>query len=426
MSDHPWSNWSGLLHSSPQAMLAPASVEELQAIVRTAPGPVRATGKGHSVWPLVPSAGTIVPMTKLSKVTSVDLHLCRATAGGGMLIKDLAKALHETGQALVNMGDIDEQSIAGAIATATHGTGPTLGAYPTQIERIEIVDGRGGRRSYERQKDEEMLHAVGVSLGMFGIVSEVTIATIPRYRLRKRRFALPIEDMLANFQEMMQGCRSAEFFFVPFSGHAMFLASDITDEPVTARPPETDDDSLDTLRKLRNGFRRVGWLRRSLIRSALRKLPREDYVEDWLIVYANQRGRRFNEMEYHLPLEEGPRALAELIQLMEKHFPEIYFPVEVRTVAADDFWLSPFYKRLSCSIAIHHGADEDPLPFFRAAEPIFRRYGGRPHWGKVHSLGASELARLYPRWSEAMEVRRDIDPEGRFVTPSMAELLGID
>ena len=156
------------------------------------------------------------------------------------------------------------------------------------------------------------------------------------------------------------------------------------------------------------------------------RLPAEDYVEDWVKVYTSERLTRFNEMEYHLPFEEGPKALREIIALAEKHFPEVYFPMEVRTVAPDDFWLSPFYKRPTCSIAIHHDAAGDPLPFMNAAEPIFRKHGGRPHWGKIHSLTAADFRKIYPRWDEAMKVRRDIDPHNRFLSPYMAKLFGLD
>ncbi|RUY48136.1 D-arabinono-1,4-lactone oxidase, partial [Mesorhizobium sp. M7A.F.Ca.CA.001.12.1.1] len=167
-------------------------------------------------------------------------------------------------------------------------------------------------------------------------------------------------------------------------------------------------------------------LRGRLIRSAAVRFPAEDYVQDWLNVYASDRQTKFNEMEYHLPFEEGPKALAEIIELTEKRFLEVYFPMEVRSVAPDQFWLSPFYNRLTCSIAIHHDAANDPLPFMRAAEPIFRRYGGRPHWGKMHSLKAADLKKLYPRWDDAMAVRRDVDPQNRFVSPYMAGLFGIE
>lgn len=426
MSGNRWSNWSGSVTAAPMAQSSPADVEALQTLVRRAKAPIRVAGAGHSFTPLVASSGTILSLDWISGLKSHDPDKCQATVGAGTRLRDLTKALQAVGQALANMGDIDRQSLGGALGTATHGTGSTLGAYHTLIERMELIDGRGERRVVGKADDADMLQAIGVSLGAFGIVTEVTISNLPSYRMRKRRFVLPIEDMLANFQAMMTAHRSAEFYFIPYSGYAMFLASDITDEPITARPPEEDEEGLATLRMLRSLLKWLPWARRGLIRNAMRKLPREDYVEDWLKVYTSERKTRFNEMEYHLPVEEGPRTLAEIIRLTEKNFPEVYFPIEVRTVAADEFWLSPFYRRPSCSIAIHHDAGEDPQAFFEAAETVFRRHGGRPHWGKMHSLTAAELSRLYPRWKDALEVRREIDPHNRFVTPYVARLLGLE
>ncbi|MDB5522590.1 MAG: oxidoreductase [Rhizobium sp.] len=426
MTAEQWSNWSGYVKANPALRPIPESAEELQAIVRTAPGPVRVAGAGHSFTPLVQTTGTIVSLDRISGLKSHDTEKCQATVGAGMRLGELTRALQGVGQALANMADIDKQSIGGALGTATHGTGSTLGAYHTLVDRVALIDGRGGLQTYTRTAHEEMLQAIGVSLGAFGIFTEVVINNRPSYRMRKRRFVLPIEDMLSNFQDMMQAYRSAEFYFIPFSGHAMFLASDITDEPITARPPDDAEEGLGTLRVLRNTLKWLPWARRALIRNALRKLPREDFVEDWLEVYTSDRQTRFNEMEYHLPLEEGPKALTEIIQLTEKHFPEVYFPMEVRTVAADDVWLSPFYRRRTCSIAIHYDAQEDPSAFFKAAEPVFRRYGGRPHWGKMHSLTSVDLSRLYPRWKDAMEARHEIDPDKRFVTPYVSRLLGLE
>ena len=426
MGAEPWSNWSGLVHATPAAWIEPASAEEVQGAVRTGIGPIRVVGAGHSFTPLVPSAGTILSLDRIAGLKSHDPETCRATVGAGIRLGDLTRALDGVGQALANMGDIDKQSIGGALGTATHGTGSTLGAYHTLLERVELIDGRGGRRTYSKDGDEEALRAIGVTLGAFGIFTEVTLNNLPSYRMRKQRWVLPIEDMLANFHELMGAHRSAEFYYIPFSGHAMFLASDITDEPATTRPPEDDEDGLKTLRMLRSGLQWLPWARRALIRNAVRKLPREDYVENWLKVYTSDRQTRFNEMEYHLPVEEGPRALAEIIKLTERSFAGVYFPMEVRTVGADEFWLSPFYKRQTCSIAVHHDAREDPTAFFRAVEPIFRRLGGRPHWGKMHTLTGADLAKIYPRWKDAMAVRRDIDPDNRFVTPYIARLLGLE
>ncbi|MER9653727.1 FAD-binding protein [Mesorhizobium sp. M0152] len=421
-----WSNWSGYVTAEPRLIASPADAGELSDLVRTAPGPLRVVGAGHSFTPLVKSQGTILSLEKLQGLVSRDAEKHQARVRAGTRLGPLMRMLQDIGQGLPNMGDIDRQAIGGALGTATHGSGPTLGAYHTQLEAVQIVDGLGKLREFTRAADRDVIHATGVALGAFGVLSEVTLNNIATYRLRRRKWVLPIADMLRDFETMMAAHRSAEFYYIPFSGYAQFIASDLSDAAPTARPPEADEAGLRTLRRLRTGLAWLPSLRRRLILGAVAKVSAEDYVQDWLNVYASDRQTRFNEMEYHLPFEEGPKALAEIIELTEKHFPEVYFPMEVRSVAPDQFWLSPFYHRLTCSIAIHHDAANDPLPFMRAAEPIFRKYGGRPHWGKMHSLKAADLKKLYPRWDDAMAVRRDIDPQNRFVSRYMAGLFGIE
>lgn len=420
-----WTNWSGFVAGSPQQILTPDSLDGVVEAVKTAPGPLRVVGAGHSFTPLARTDGTMLSLEKFEGLVSHDEAAAVARVRAGTRLGSLMQLLQEVGQGLPNMGDIDKQAIGGALGTATHGSGRVLGAYHTQLQATQFVDGRGGLRELTLETDRDLIHATGVALGSFGVLTEVTLKNIPTYRLHRRKWVLPIKEMLAQFEPMMGAHRSAEFYYVPFSGHAQFIASDLSDTPVSPRPPEEDEAGLATLRKLRTALRRAPWLRGLIIRSVMARLPAEDYVQDWLNVYASDRRTRFNEMEYHLPFEEGPRALAEIIELTEKRFPEVYFPMEVRSVAADEFWLSPFYRRPTCSIAIHHDAANDPLPFMRAAEPIFRRYGGRPHWGKMHSLKATDFETLYPRWRDAMDVRRDIDPQGRFVSPYMADLFGL-
>ncbi|TPL40106.1 D-arabinono-1,4-lactone oxidase [Mesorhizobium sp. B2-4-6] len=421
-----WSNWSGFVTASPQLIATPADAGELVELVRSAPGPLRVAGAGHSFTPLVQSDGTIVSLEKIEGLVSHEAAANRARVRAGTRLGALMHILQDIGQGLPNMGDIDRQAIGGALGTATHGSGSSLGAYHTQLEALQLVDGQGKLREYSRADDLDMIHATGVALGSFGVLTEVTMNNIATYRLRRRKWVLPVGDMLRDFETMMAAHRSAEFYYIPFADYVQFIASDLSDAPPTPRPTEDDEEGLATLRKLRTTLRWLPLLRRALIRGAVKKMPSEDYVQDWLNVYASDRRTKFNEMEYHLPYEEGPKALAEIIALTEKHFPEVYFPMEVRSVAPDEFWLSPFYKRLTCSIAIHHDAANDPLPFMRAAEPIFRKYGGRPHWGKMHSLKAADFRKLYPRWDDAMAVRRDIDPKNRFVSPYMAGLFGIE
>ncbi|MGO4449900.1 D-arabinono-1,4-lactone oxidase [Phyllobacterium sp. TAF24] len=421
-----WQNWSGFVTANPQMRVAPDDLDALAMVVKNAPGPIRIAGAGHSFTPLVKSEGTIVSLEKFSGLKSHQTEELLARVGAGTQIGTLAKLLHGVGQALPNMGDIDRQAFGGGLGTATHGSGIKLGAYHTQLEAIQLVDGLGAVREYDKKTDGDVINAMGVSLGAFGAITEVTIRNVADYKLHRRRWTAPVAEVLDQFEQVMSAHRSAEFFYIPFSGRALMLASDISEGEPGVRPHDSDDDAVATLKTLRNYIGWFPWLRRRLIGTAIAKLPDEDYVEHWLNVYPSDRKTKFNEMEYHLPFEEGAKALRDIITLLETRFPEVYFPIEVRVVAADDVWLSPFYKRRTCSIAVHHDAAEDPLPFFAAAESIFRIYGGRPHWGKMHNLAAKDLKGIYPRWDDAMEVRRDIDPQNRFVSPYIARLLGIE
>ena len=405
-------------------MPRPASVGELAEIIRHAPGPVRIAGSGHSFTPLVQSAGTILDMSTFSGLISHDPKTSRATIGAQTKLGELTPALRRIGQGLPNMGDIDKQAFAGALGTATHGSGLSLGAYHTQLTEMKLVDGRGELRHIVRDREPDLILATGVTLGAFGALTEVTIQNMPTYNLRRRRWIVPVHDILDGFDAFMSAHRSAEFYFIPFSGHVMLCTCDLSEDAPTERPTEDDEESLAILKTLRTTLAHAPWLRRKLIGSALRKVPAEDYVQEWQNVYTSDRRTLFNEMEYHLPYEVGAQALREIITMAERQFPEVYFPMEVRSVAPDEFWLSPFYRRKTCSIAVHHDAKEDPTAFMREAEKIFRRHDGRPHWGKMHNLTAEDFAGIYPRFRDAMEVRREFDPERRFVSPYIARILG--
>jgi FAD-linked oxidoreductase len=422
---HTWSNWSGYVKASPRRIARPADEMELAQAIRTEPGTVRIVGSGHSFTPLVATDGTILDLGAFSGLVSHNNAAMTATVGAATPLGRLTQLLHEAGQGLPNMGDIDRQTIGGALGTATHGSGLGLGAYHTQLIDLRIVDGRGEVREINAERDGDMIRAVGVNLGAFGAMTQVTLKNMPSYKLHRRRRALPLGEMLGDFATLMSNHRSAEFFFIPFSSHALYLTYDITDDPTGNHPPEQDEDGLKTLKTLRNTLKHFPWLRRRLIGSALSRVKPEDFVDVWYGAYVSERRTRFNEMEYHLPFEAGAKALAEVIATLEKHFPEVYFPMEIRSVMPDEFWLSPFYRRPTCSIAVHHDAAENPEPFFRAVEPIFRKYDGRPHWGKMHSLSVGDFASLYPRFRDAISVRREIDPENRFMSPYLSKILGV-
>ena len=418
----PWRNWSGSQQCLPEARLAPATVAELQELVAGASGAVRAVGAGHSFSPLVPTDGTIVSLSRLSGLLDHDPQTLQASLWAGSRLGDIGAPLEAAGQALVNMPDIDEQTLAGCVSTATHGTGATIGCMSTFIEGLQLVDARGELLDCDRQRNPELFEAARVSLGALGIVTTLRLQNVAPYRLRRETVWMEFDEILANAGSMADQHRNFEFYYVPFSGMGFTDAHDITDEPVSSTDKLDGNEGVRDLETARDWLQDWPRLRELVLGSYMKTLPDEVTVENSWKNYASERNVRFNEMEYHLPRENGIPALREIRQVLETRHPEVFFPIEVRYVAADDIWLSPFYQRDTCSIAVHRYFEEDYKPYFASIEPIFRKYHGRPHWGKLNTLQLADLRRLYPRWDDFAAVRREVDPRGRFLNPYLAGL----
>ncbi len=422
-----WTNWAGNVTARPAFRRDIATEDELADLLAGHDGPVRVVGSGHSFSPLMAmDGGTMVTLTGMTGVAAEPGRGLAARIGAGIRLRDLTPRLHALGQALANMGDIDEQRVGGALATGTHGTGPAFGTYSAMLREIVVMDGRGHRHVLTRDRDETAFRAMAVSLGTGGIVTEAVIETVVPYRLAKRRFMLHLDDMLDGFAERMRAERNVEFYYITHARRAVGMESRETDGPLVDRGPDRDQQGLDQLRLLARVLGRVPALRRAVLSLAIRSHLDEHFTEDWLHAFPSDRNlHRFNETEYHIPAETAPAVLRAVIDTVERGFPEVYFPMEIRTVAADDLFLSPFCGRDSVSVAIHHEAGQPFGPLLAAVEPIFARVGGRPHWGKRHSLTAHELRPLYPHWDEAIAVRRALDPAGRMLTPYLRQLLGL-
>ena len=410
-----WSNWSGIAHSYPEKRGAPKSEEELLSILTRAPAPVRPVGSGHSFTALVPTDGTLLTLDGMAGLVSHDAATNRATVRGGTRLADLGPALAAVGQEMVNLPDINKQSIAGAIGTGTHGTGRGIQAMHGSVVAMRIATPTGEVIDCDAVTRPEVFNAARVGLGAFGVVTQVTLQNQPLNRILKRTEVRPTEEVLEDWPALRQRHRNVEFYVLPFTGHSVVISNDVTDRPVKPRGPDADTETLMGLKQLRDWFEFAPSLRRKLAAEELAKIPPEEVVDEGWKLLSNERPVRFNEIEYHLPIEAQVPALREVLSAIETHRKDVFFPIEVRVIAADDAWLSPFYGRESGSIAVHAYYREEHDFFFSIVEPIFRRHGGRPHWGKLHSLKAPDLALLYPRWKEAGEVRRALDPEGRML-----------
>lgn len=424
-----WTNWSGSARAEPISVLRPADEAELRAAVTGAAGPIRVVGAGHSFTPLVSTEGAIVSLDRMGAshrplVRDVDRAASTAWIAAGARLYDLSPALEDDGLAFKNLGDINQQSFAGATATGTHGTGRAFPCLSAEIQAIRLMTADGEILEASLESDPDLVRAAQVGLGALGVLIEAKAALKPSYKLHRRTWATPLEESLAAAERLWETHRNFEFFVIPFAGSAINLTHDETDAAPTERPPSTDEEALQMLRKIRDWF---GWsrtLRAAALRWLGRRIPEENAVDlSWRLL-ASQRVTLFNEMEYHLPVDGALDVVREVVATVERTRRDVFFPIEVRRTAGDEAWLSPFQGGPRVSVAIHTLAEADHGWFFTSIEPIFRRAGGRPHWGKLHSLTAPELEALYPDFDRFRALRRRLDPQGRFLNAHLAALIG--
>lgn len=421
-----WRNWSGYQGCLPAGRVAPESLDELVGVLRAATAPVRPVGAGHSFTPLVPTEGTLVSLRNFEGLRGHDPRALTATFAAGTKLGQIGAPLDGVGQALQNMPDIDEQSLAGAIGTGTHGTGEKLGAVHSFITRLQLVTAGGEVLECSRARNAAVFDAARVSLGSLGVVTEVTLQNVPSHKLKRRVWLEPVDALIdGRFDELAAQHHSFEMYLIPHCDQGVAIAIDPTDEPLRPRGAEQDNDAVLDMKKLRDVLAWWPGARRWLMNQSTRSFQPEEAVDIWYKAFPSSRAVRFNEMEYHLPREQLMPTLRRVRETVEQKHPEIFFPIEVRVVRGDDAWLSPFHgHERSGSIAVHHYFPEDPLPYFASIEPLFRGAGGRPHWGKMNSLGAADFAALYPRWRDFLEVRASLDPDGRMLNPYLKRVFG--
>lgn len=436
-----WTNWSGALSCVPAQTVAASNEDEIAAAIRSAAenglGPVRAPGTGHSFTPIVVTDGTLIDIDAHEGVVAADTASGLVHVRAGTKISDLGAPLLEAGLALANQGDINRQSIAGAVSTGTHGTGLTLGSVSSQVAGLRIAMANGESVDASADTNTDIYNAGRVSLGTLGILTELTLQCVPAYALKETGGRIAVSDVFAQMDTLVADNRHFEFFWFPFADDVLVKFLNTTDEP--ARPPRPSSGggmehyamvgACELSRVL--PFLR-GPLQRFLTSNAgARYMGAEEFSQKAKVRHAYQafpsdREVRFNEMEYSVPLESGPECVREVAEHMRKRGGNFIFPIEYRTVKGDDIWLSPFQGRDSVSISIHQYAKQNYRRLFDGVEAIFRSYGGRPHWGKLHTLTARELAPLYPHWDDFQAVRKRMDPDGLFLTPYLARLFGED
>jgi FAD-linked oxidoreductase len=418
----PWRNWSGGLVAYPAGRFVPATELELAEFLKSSSGPVRPVGSGHSFTPLVPTDGHLVVIDRLTGMLSHDQNALQATFGAGTRLGDMGAPLAEVGQAMLNLPDIDRQTLAGATATSTHGTGIAFPSLSAMVTELRLVTPSGEILEVSAESDPDLFNAARVSLGALGIVTRMTIQNRDSYRLKARNWAQPIEEVLETFDESAAAHRHFEMFPLTHSDYALTLAIDETDEPIN-NPPEDPEQAAAFGEAMAMWMQTPPRERRPLVNGLAEQITPTEAVDVSYKILSNVRNNRFNEMEYSVPLEAGAECLREVLRTISEQEVDVVFPLEYRYVKRDDTWLGMSSgEEDHAAISIHRTASEDYRPYFDLIEPIFWKYGGRPHWGKIHSLGAAELGSLYPHFADFQALRAALDPDGRMLNEHLQKL----
>jgi FAD/FMN-containing dehydrogenase len=392
MTSNQWSNWSGSVTCEPEHFLRPDSEAAIaQAVVDAAAAgrTVRVAGSGHSFTPLVASDGVLLSLENWRGIESSDLASQQVTVRAGTVLHDLGEPLLELGLAMANLGDIDVQALGGALGTGTHGTGPSLGNLSSRVESLRLVTASGEVRECSGQNDPELLRAARVSMGALGVLSLARVQLVPAYRLHERTSRTSLDACLDRLDDHIRATRHFEFFWYPKHDVVELKSLDWT-EAAPDELPEVEGERID-------------WSSRIL---------------------ASVRDVKFNEMEYSVPAEYGAECVGRLAARIRERHSEVVWPVEYRTVASDDAYLSPAQGRETVTISVHQDGRYAFRDFFADVEEIFWDYGGRPHWGKVHTCDAERLRAVYPFFDHFLEWRRELDPNGLFSNSHLESLFG--
>ncbi|WP_087013294.1 D-arabinono-1,4-lactone oxidase [Leucobacter sp. 7(1)] len=430
-----WQNWARTESSDPALVLAPRSTDQVALAVRRAGETghtVKAVGASHSFTSIAATDGVQLSMDRMRGLVSADPQRGRVTLRGGTRLWELPALLGPLGLALPNMGDIDRQSITGATQTGTHGTGLKFGGIATGIVGLELVTGTGDTIRIDADNYPELLPAAALGLGALGIVTEVTLQCVPRFLLQADEAPDQLDIVLAEFVERSRAADHFEFFWFPHTDTVRTktntrLPLDHGRAPLGKLSRFVDEELANNLAF--GACVNLGAVTPRATPAVNRFVEtlssRRRYTDESHSVFVTHRRVHFREMEYAVPLEEVADTMRELRAMIERKRYSVSFPIEVRAAGADNLLLSTAHGRDSGYIAVHRYHRDRDLGYFRDAEAILAAHGGRPHWGKMHTLGAAELRERYPEFDRFATVRENLDPERVFRNDYLDRVLSI-
>jgi FAD-linked oxidoreductase len=427
-----WRNWAGDQSCAPFERVRPGGQGQLAEAVGAAAAAGRkvgVAGSGHSFTEAALTEGTMVDVGALSGVIDADRSSGLVKVGGGTVLADLNEELSRLGLAMENLGDIDRQTIAGAISTGTHGTGVKLRNISSQVEGLELVLADGSLRELTATGNPELLRAARIGIGALGVISSVTLRCVPAFTLRRIDSSCPREDVFTAFQQRADANDHFELFTFPYADSALVLERNRTEEAPRPRGKAAaflNDIVLENwaLEAISATGKALPRAIPSLSRLAARLASGSEATDRSDLIFANERRVRFTEMEYGVPREHGVEAGRRVIEWVRSNRYPVFFPIEMRVTAGDDALLSPSHERDTAYIAVHQYRGMEWRPYFEAVESIMNDYGGRPHWGKRHFQTAATLAERYPRWADFRAARDELDPGRVFGNEYAQRVLG--
>ena len=382
-----WKNWSGAQRHSDVLLVSPDSIDKVCRVVQQCyrqKQHLRCVGSGHSFNPFW-TDDVILSLDNMHGLVSVDVSKATAKIRAGTKIHTLGPLLWDAGFSLPQQGDIDRQSLAGALSTGTHGTGLNLPSMPNSIVELTLVSAEGEERVISKTHNRDLLEYAKISLGVLGVITDVTLKLQPKFYLHEKTWQGDWSECLSRHETLIDENRHFEFFWTPNTDTFLFKTLNPTHEP------------------------------KQVINSG-------EYIAPAFEVFPSDRENKFNEMEYAVSYEQGWQCFCELRDLFLRDFPKLPWPIEYRTMAADKLPLSTAYKKRVVTLSVHQGAERSYRQVFTAAQEVFKKYRGRPHWGKVHGLKKNDLADLYPEFETFCSLRNTLDPQGVFLNPYLRGL----
>ncbi len=430
-----WRNWSGLETALPRRAVAPADVESVVAEVqraREAGATVKMVGTGHSFTAIAAPEHTLLTPQAMRGVLGVDREALTVTALAGTTLSELNTALEALGLSLHNMGDIAEQTLAGAVSTGTHGSGGVAAGLAAQLAGLELVTGTGEVLRASAEENPDVFAVARVGLGALGVLTTLTFKVEPMFVLEAHEQPMSWDAALGSFDEMTATSHHVDAYWFPHTDRMLVKRNDRLDVDLDAAEPLPrwrswlDDDFLQNTAfgALTAGANRAPRVIPTLNRVSARLLSARRYSDVPHRVFTARRDVVFREMEYAVPRAAGLAALREARRVLDASGLRISFPVEVRTAPADDVALSTAAGRDSLYLAFHTHRDAEHREYFALMEQVLRDHDGRPHWGKVHTRTAADLAPAYPRFGEFLAVRDRLDPDRVFANAYLRRVLG--